>query len=140
MKFKNLSPAPVTIEGLRLIVCERHGEHIRNFPLRGRDPLWIYEKVKTLREYDNPDKKIAIEGLRVEGYGRLPETLPAYFYFDDNLIIDVNDLELTNDKHFLRLILTAVGQKPYTLDIRVDDWTQPESWITPFEKDNHFYA
>jgi hypothetical protein len=135
IKFKNLSPDPVTIEGVRLIVCERHGEHIRDLPLRGRDPEFIYQQVKTLRLYDDPSKHVEIEGLRVEGYGQLPENRPAYFYFDDNLIIDVNDLDLINDKHFLRLILTAVAQKPYVLDIKVDNWTQPQSWIKPVEKD-----
>lgn len=124
LRFENVIANDVSLVDLNLLVCERgDGNDIRVLPLRGRKPDTLRSKPKLTHYYD-PADEVEIAGFVVKGHAYSPK----YFFIDDDMIVDPHDRNSLDERHFLRLVLSAVAQKPYMVDIEVD-WTQPGAYI-----------
>jgi hypothetical protein len=119
MRFKNLIADDIAVEDLTVTVCERDAyNNVRTLSL-GRTPTTLETPAHIGIRIEQ------IRGLMIKGNSLSPE----YTYRDEEMIVDVNRPELTNGRHFLRLILTpVVQQNPYMVDIEVD-WTEPGAFI-----------
>jgi hypothetical protein len=128
IKFENTVSYDLALKRMAFGLCERmdkKGRIIKEIPLRGRDPQTVRHMPGKLQDFDNPQHEIEIAGLVTKG-----GNFSGKYFFQDRemLVADLPGDTLVNKKHFLRLTVEAVSQRPYCIDLEVD-WTQPGFWI-----------
>lgn len=132
LDFRSLVPHDIALEGLWVSVWEKGDDNVmREMPMRGAPVDYLFTRLASpLR--DNFTDKVPIKGLVVEGY----KVSPLYYFIDkDMYLADFYGTGLLPEKHFVRVQVRAVAQKPYQLQIEVP-WNNPGRYIgavTPVE-------
>lgn len=133
LKFENIASDEIALKTIKLRICERlDNGSVRELPIRGADPLVLHPRPPRssfglpppASTFSNDPSAVEIEGFRIK-----PKDFSAehYFFVSDQMAYPDYREQIMNDKHFLRLTVEAVAQKPYMIDIEVD-WTEPGLW------------
>lgn len=123
LKFENIHSDEVALKKITLRICERLDRGVWELPIRGSDPKVLYQSA--VQSWSSDDPPIVIEGFRIKARHI---TGQPYFLISDQMAFPDYPGQITSSKHFLRLTVEAVAQKPYMVDIEVD-WAEPGRWV-----------